>query len=59
MNIIQELEREQMNAVTAKRGVPEFGPGDTVKVMVKVIEGDNVAHRRPTRASSSAARAPA
>ena len=53
MNIIQELEREQMNAVTAKRGVPEFGPGDTVKVMVKVIEGDNVRHRRPTRASSS------
>jgi large subunit ribosomal protein L19 len=42
MNIIQELEREQMSAVTAKRGVPEFGPGDTVKVMVKVIEGDNV-----------------
>jgi len=42
MNIIQELEREQMNAVTAKRAVPEFGPGDTVKVMVKVIEGDNV-----------------
>lgn len=42
MNVIQELEREQMNAVTAKRGVPEFGPGDTVKVMVKVIEGDNV-----------------
>jgi large subunit ribosomal protein L19 len=42
MNIIQELEREQMSAITAKRGVPEFGPGDTVKVMVKVIEGDNV-----------------
>ncbi|MFN3623607.1 MAG: 50S ribosomal protein L19 [Hyphomicrobium sp.] len=42
MNVIQELEREQISAVTAKRGVPEFGPGDTVKVMVKVIEGDNV-----------------
>jgi large subunit ribosomal protein L19 len=39
MNIIQELEREQMNAVLAKRGVPEFGPGDTVKVMVRVAEG--------------------
>ena len=26
MNIIQELEREQMDAVPAKRGVPEFGP---------------------------------
>jgi large subunit ribosomal protein L19 len=42
MNVIQEIEREQMSAVTAKRAVPEFGPGDTVKVMVKVIEGENV-----------------
>ena len=40
MNIIQELEREQMDAVLAKRGIPEFGPGDTVKVMVKVIEAN-------------------
>ena len=39
MNIIQQLEQEQMRAISAKRGVPEFGPGDTVKVMVKVIEG--------------------
>lgn len=38
MNIIQELEREQMNAVLAKRSIPEFQPGDTVKVMVKVVE---------------------
>jgi ribosomal protein L19 len=39
LTVIQEIEREQINAVVAKRGVPEFGPGDTVKVMVKVIEG--------------------
>ncbi|HVZ05577.1 50S ribosomal protein L19 [Hyphomicrobium sp.] len=38
MNIIQQLEREQMDAILSKRGVPEFGPGDTVKVKVKVIE---------------------
>ena len=38
MNIIQQLEREQMDAVLSKRGIPEFGPGDTVKVLVKVIE---------------------
>jgi large subunit ribosomal protein L19 len=37
--IIQEIEREQINAILAKRGVPEFAPGDTVKVMVKVFEG--------------------
>jgi large subunit ribosomal protein L19 len=39
MTIIHELERRQMDAITAKRRVPEFAPGDTVKVMVKVIEG--------------------
>jgi large subunit ribosomal protein L19 len=39
MNIIQELEKEQMQAVAAQRAVPEFGPGDTVRVMVKVVEG--------------------
>ena len=37
--IIHDLERRQMDAITAKRRVPEFAPGDTVKVMVKVIEG--------------------
>jgi len=36
--IIQEIERDQMRAVTAQRMVPEFSPGDTVRVMVKVIE---------------------
>ncbi|MCB1737908.1 MAG: 50S ribosomal protein L19 [Gammaproteobacteria bacterium] len=34
-NIIQQLEREQMT-----REVPDFGPGDTVVVQVKVKEGD-------------------
>ena len=40
MNIIQEIEREQMDAVLRTRSVPEFSAGDTVKVMVKVIEGE-------------------
>jgi large subunit ribosomal protein L19 len=39
MTIIHDLERRQMDAITAKRRVPEFAPGDTVRVMVKVIEG--------------------
>jgi large subunit ribosomal protein L19 len=34
-NIIQELEAEQMN-----KEIPEFGPGDTVVVKVKVKEGN-------------------
>ena len=42
MNIIQELEKEQMEAIATKRAIPEFGPGDTVRVMVKVVEGKNV-----------------
>ncbi|MCB1503915.1 MAG: 50S ribosomal protein L19 [Hyphomicrobiaceae bacterium] len=41
MNIIEQLEQEQIKSITAKRSVPEFGPGDTLKVMVKVIEGNN------------------
>ena len=39
MNIIQELEKEQADAVRGMRAVPEFAPGDTVKVNVKVTEG--------------------
>ncbi|MCP1726332.1 large subunit ribosomal protein L19 [Natronospira proteinivora] len=34
-DIIKELEQEQM-----KTDVPEFGPGDTVLVQVRVVEGD-------------------
>ncbi|MGQ0484594.1 MAG: 50S ribosomal protein L19 [Hyphomicrobiales bacterium] len=40
MNIIEQLEKEQVAIVAAKRAVPEFGPGDTVIVNVKVVEGD-------------------
>ncbi len=35
MNIIEELEKEQMD-----RTIPEFAPGDTVVVQVKVKEGN-------------------
>jgi large subunit ribosomal protein L19 len=40
MNIIQQLEKEQMDKLLEIRGVPEFSPGDTLKVHVKVIEGN-------------------
>ena len=40
MNIIQELEKEQLEKLVAARGVPDFGPGDTVIVNVKVKEGE-------------------
>ena len=40
MNIIQQLEKEQVAIVAAKRAVPVFGAGDTVIVNVKVVEGE-------------------
>ena len=40
MNIIEELEKEHAAELEAKRAIPEFGPGDTVKVSVKVKDGE-------------------
>ena len=40
MNLLQQLEQEQVDKLVAERAVPDFRPGDTVKVSVKVVEGD-------------------
>src|SRR5580765_3032863 len=40
MNLIQELEKEQFDKLSAGKVIPEFGPGDTLRVNVKVVEGD-------------------
>src|SRR5678809_457958 len=40
MNLIETLEREAIDALTADKPVPEFRPGDTLRVGVKVIEGE-------------------
>jgi len=40
MNLIQQLEKEQFEKLAATKSIPEFGPGDTVIVNVKVVEGD-------------------
>jgi large subunit ribosomal protein L19 len=40
MNLIQTLEQEAIEALTADRKIPEFRPGDTLRVGVKVVEGD-------------------
>lgn len=40
MNMIQTLEAEQIAKLTAARPVPEFRPGDTLRVMVRVKEGE-------------------
>ena len=40
MNIIETLEKEQMAQLEAKRRIPTFQPGDTLRVSVKVVEGN-------------------
>jgi large subunit ribosomal protein L19 len=40
MNIIEQLEKEQVAALSKKRKVQDFGPGDTLRVNVKVVEGE-------------------
>jgi large subunit ribosomal protein L19 len=40
MNLIQQLEAEQIQSLTEGRSIPEFRPGDTLRVGVKVVEGD-------------------
>ena len=39
MNILDNIGQAQMDAVTEQREIPEFGPGDTLKINVKVVEG--------------------
>jgi large subunit ribosomal protein L19 len=40
MNLLQQIEAEQVAKLTAARAIPEFEPGDTVRVSVKVVEGE-------------------
>ena len=40
MNLLQQLEQEQISKLTANKQIPDFGPGDTVIVSVKVVEGE-------------------
>jgi large subunit ribosomal protein L19 len=40
MNLIQTLENEQVAKLSASKTIPEFGPGDTLVVSVKVVEGE-------------------
>jgi len=40
MNLLQQLEREQVVKLTSARAVPKFEPGDTVRVSLRVVEGE-------------------
>jgi large subunit ribosomal protein L19 len=39
MDIMQQIEQEQLAKLAAKRQIPDFRPGDTVRVNVRVVEG--------------------
>ena len=39
MNILDQIGKKQMDASLAERAIPEFGPGDTLKIRAKVVEG--------------------
>ena len=39
MNLLQNFEQEQLKKLTENKTIPDFRAGDTVKVMVKVVEG--------------------
>ena len=39
MNIVEEVNKEEMERISQERSIPEFSPGDTLKVHVKVVEG--------------------
>jgi large subunit ribosomal protein L19 len=40
MNLLQQFDADQKARLSAARPIPEFAAGDTVRVMVKVVEGE-------------------
>jgi large subunit ribosomal protein L19 len=40
MNLLKEIENEQMARLTAGKTIPDFQPGDTLIVNVKIVEGE-------------------
>lgn len=41
MNLLQTLEQEQIAKVAADKNIPDFAAGDTVRVAVRIVEGNN------------------
>lgn len=39
MNLLQQLEQEELTRVSEGKTIPDFAPGDTLKINVKVVEG--------------------
>ena len=40
MNLLQQFDAEQKAKLAAARPIPDFAPGDTLRVLVKVVEGE-------------------
>jgi len=40
VNLLQQFEREQVEKLAAARPIPKFEPGDTVRVSLRVVEGE-------------------
>jgi large subunit ribosomal protein L19 len=40
MNVIDKIQKDQMDKIIAERAIPDFSAGDTIKVNVKIVEGD-------------------
>jgi large subunit ribosomal protein L19 len=40
MNVIDKIQKDQMDKIIAQRAIPDFSAGDTIKVDVKIVEGD-------------------
>ena len=39
-NLVQKFEKQQNNKLTSKKRIPAFRPGDTLKVTLKIVEGE-------------------
>ena len=40
MNVIDKIQKDQMDKIVAERSIPDFSAGDTIKVDVKIVEGN-------------------
>ena len=54
MNLMQTLDRDEVKRLAAKRPVPEFGPGDTVRVTI-IVEEDK-SGEKPEKGAKTAAK---
>ncbi len=41
MNLLQKIEKDHLDSVTAGKTIPEFAAGDTVRVNFRIVEGTN------------------